>query len=223
MRKFLFILILLPLALDARGGELLDRIIVTVNGNALLQSDWDEELHYEMFMSGRPISGITIQDRQNALGRIVDQELLREQMRAADFKTASPDEIDAQFALIRKQDEPEHAGRDWDARLQEYGLSDAEIRGHVRLELNQMRVIDARLRPSIQVNSSEVERYYREKIVALANGKQAVSFAESEPKIREILVQEKMNQFLDSWLESLRAQAKIQHFSPDTSSRATQP
>jgi hypothetical protein len=202
---------------------LLDRIIVTVNGNALLESDWEEELHYELFMSGRPNSGFTVQDRQSALNRIVDQELLREQMRTSDFKAASAEEIGEQVSLLKTQIEHEHTGQTWGGRLREYGLSEMDIRDHVQLELNQLRVIDARLRPSIQVDSAEVERYYREKVVPQAAGTQSVPLTEAAPKIREILTQQKMNQLLDSWLESLRAQAKIQYFSPDTSAQATQP
>jgi hypothetical protein len=223
MNKFAVIFALLLLALGADAGELLDRIVVTVNGNALLQSDWDGELHYELFMSGQPSSRITAANRQSALNRIVDQELLREQMRTADFKIASAGEIDEQVSLLKKQNEEEHPGQTWSARLQEYGLTEVEIRDHVQLELNQLRVIDARLRPSIQIDSAEVERYYRENVVPQAGATQAVPLAGAEPKIREILIQQKMNQLLDSWLESLRAQAKIQHFSSDAPTRVTQP
>src|SRR5207249_2218339 len=113
MNKFAVIFALLLLALGADAGELLDRIVVTVNGNALLQSDWDGELHYELFMSGRPSSRITAQDRQSALNRIVDQEVLREQMRTADFKDASAEEIDEQVALLKTQNEQEHPGQTW--------------------------------------------------------------------------------------------------------------
>jgi peptidyl-prolyl cis-trans isomerase SurA len=208
----MFALLLLPLG--AGAGELLDQIVVTVNGNALLQSDWDGELHYELFMSGRPVSGVTALDQQSALDRIVDQELLREQMRTADFKAASREEIETQLALLKKEHEQENANQPWTVRLHEYGLTDADVRGHVELELNQLRVIDARLRPSIEVNSAEVETYYKEKVLPQTAGKPSVSMAEAEPKIREILVQQRMNQLLDSWLQSLHAQAKIQHFPP---------
>jgi hypothetical protein len=223
MNKSAIIFALLLLPLGARAGELLDRIVVTVNGNALLQSDWDGELHYELFMSGRPISSATPQDPQSAVDRIVDQELLREQTRTADFKAASRDEIEAQVVLLKKEHEQENSAQPWSARLHEYGLTETDIRDHVALELNQLRVIDARLRPSIEVNSAEVEGYYKEKVLSQTAGKPSVTLAEAEPKIREILVQQRMNQLLDSWLESLRAQAKIQHFSPDISSQATQP
>ena len=224
MRKFAFIIALLLVSIGsrmARAGELLDRIVVTVNGKALLQSDWDEELHYELFMSGRAIAGSTTQDRESALNRIIDQELLREQVHAADFKAASSEEVEAQLALLKKQNEQERAGQSWTMRLQEYDLTDDQIRDHVQTELNQLRIIEARLRPSVQIDSADVERYYREKVASQAGGKPAS--AEVQGKIREILVQEKMNQLLDSWLESLRTQARIQHFTPNASAQDVRP
>jgi len=117
MSKSAVIFALLLLPLGARAGELLDQIVVTVNGNALIQSEWEEELHYELFMSGRPSSALTAQDRQSALNRIIDQELLREQMRTAEFKATSAEEVDVQVALLKKQNEQEHAGQTWSARM----------------------------------------------------------------------------------------------------------
>ncbi len=38
--------------LSLRAGEVLDRIVASVNGHVILQSDWDEELRYESLMSG---------------------------------------------------------------------------------------------------------------------------------------------------------------------------
>jgi hypothetical protein len=216
MRR-LFLILVLALPLRSGAGELLDRVIVSVNGKPLLESDWSGEVRYELFMSGRAISASTVQDRQGALDRIIDQELLRQQGRAADFRAATPEEIDVQMELLRKQSDQEHPGESWDGRLREYGLNEGELRAHVQMELNQLRVVDARLRPSIQVDASEIEAYYRTKVQTEA-GNAAIPYAEAVPKIREILVQQKMNQFLESWLESLRAQAKIQHFPVDTSS-----
>jgi hypothetical protein len=217
MKKLLLILALaLPLRLGA--GELLDRVVVAVNGKPLLESDWQGEVQYELFMSGRAPSAPTTQDRQSALDRIIDQELLRQQARTADFKPASADQIDAQIALLKKQSEQEHPQEPWNERLRDYGLSENEVREHVQMELNQLRVVDARLRPSIQIDASEIEAYYRTKVAGQTGGA-PLPYAEAVPKIHEILVQEKMNQLLDSWLESLRAQARIQHFPTDSSTQ----
>ena len=40
---------------------------------------------------------------------------------------------------------------------------------------------------------------------------QHLSLEEATPTIREVLVQQKMNEALESWLQTLRAQAQIQH------------
>jgi hypothetical protein len=210
-------------ALGVQAGELLDRIVVTVNGNALLQSDWDGELRYESFMADRPYNKVTPNDRESALNRIIDQELLREQMRPADLKPVNAAEVEDQIGLLKAQYEHEHERQSWSASLDGYGISEAEIRTHVEVELNQLRIIDLRLRPSVQVDESAVQGYYRKKITSESAGKQAMTFAEAEPKIREILVQEQMNHLLDSWLESLRTQAKIQRFPSYSSAQARQP
>jgi hypothetical protein len=223
MRKFSPIIVLAILVSGVHAGELLDRIVVTVNGNALLQSDWDGELRYESFMAARHFYEVTPSDRESALNRIIDQELLREQMRPADLKPASTAAVEAQFDFLKAQYQRQHAEQSWSASLDQYGISEAEIRAHVQAELNQLRAIDLRLRPSVQVDTAAVETYYKEKIVPQAAEKQAITLAEAEPKIREILVQQQMNQLLDSWLESLRSQAKIQRFASDSSIPAHQP
>jgi hypothetical protein len=144
-------------------------------------------------------------------------------MRPADLKPASTAAVEAQFDFLKAQYQRQHAEQSWSASLDQYGISEAEIRAHVQAELNQLRAIDLRLRPSVQVDTAAVETYYKEKIVPQAAEKQAITLAEAEPKIREILVQQQMNQLLDSWLESLRSQAKIQRFASDSSIPAHQP
>ena len=39
--------VLLFMSLPLRAGEVLDRLVATVNGHAILQSDWNDELRYE--------------------------------------------------------------------------------------------------------------------------------------------------------------------------------
>ena len=85
-----WIMVMAPLL---RAGEVLDRMMATVNGQAILQSDWEDELRYECFMSGRPLSDLTREDRRTVFERLIDQELLRGQMSASDFKPADEDEI----------------------------------------------------------------------------------------------------------------------------------
>src|SRR5579863_5237255 len=70
-------------------AEVIDRIVATVNGSIILQSDWDEALCYEALLTNRTVGQFTDEDRRAVLDRLIDQELLREQMKSADFLHAT--------------------------------------------------------------------------------------------------------------------------------------
>src|SRR5580693_4727141 len=85
------------------SAEVIDRIIATVNGHVILQSDWDEGLCYEALLSNRNLAQFTEDDRRAVLDRLIDQELLREQMKSADFPHATDAEVAARIAAARTQ------------------------------------------------------------------------------------------------------------------------
>jgi peptidyl-prolyl cis-trans isomerase SurA len=214
LRSAIFGLLLFA-APSLRGAEILDRIVANVNGNVILQSDWDDEVNYECFMSNRCTQDLTQPDRNSTLSRLIDQELLREQMRGNDFKPAPSEDIDKQVEGLKQDFSRDHPGKSWNSALASYGLSESDVRSHVTLELNQLRLIDARLRPSAQINPAEVENYYRKQLLPKSSSAQPVTLQDAAPKIREVLTQQKIDQLLGSWLETLRSQAQIHVFVPE--------
>ena len=115
MRITALIAAFILLALPARAGELLDQVVVTVNGNGLLQSDWDAEVRYEALLAGRPVDDLSQTEREAALSRIIDQELVREQARGSDVRPVTAAEVDEQMNGLREQYEHEHPGLSWNA------------------------------------------------------------------------------------------------------------
>jgi peptidyl-prolyl cis-trans isomerase SurA len=204
-----FFALFLLVSVSLRAGEVLDRIVATVNGHVILQSDWDEELRFECFMSGHTLPDISVDQRKAALDRLIDQEVLREQMRVMDSKPAAAEQIEKQMYALKTDQLRQHTGGSWQTALSLYQLTDKIIENHVTAELEQFQLIDTRFRPSIQVSVAEIEKYYREQLVPKLPPSDQVSLADASPKIREILVQQKMNQLLNSWLEMLRSQAQI--------------
>jgi hypothetical protein len=91
----------------------------------------------------------------------------------------------------------------------------------VAAELEQLELVDLRFRPSIQISSADIEKYYRQKIVPKLPASDPLSLNDAVPKIKEILIQERINQLLNSWLENLRSQAQIKVLSADKSSDAS--
>jgi len=214
--RILMAALLLTGAIRMWGAETLDRVVATVNGHALLQSDLNDEVAYECFMSGRAVADFTGTDRKGAFNRLVDQELLREQMHSTDFKPVAPEEIDKQIGTLKSDYVRQHSGETWELSLRNYGISEATIRERVELELNQLRLVENRLRPTIQIEPAAVEQYYREQIMPKLSGAQ-ISLGEAAPKIREILIEQRLNELLDTWLESLRSQAQVRVVSPELS------
>jgi hypothetical protein len=209
--------LLLTIPLSLHGGELLDRIVATVNTQVILQSDWDDEVRFEGFMSGRKPEDVTVEQRKAALDRLIDQDLLREQMHTTDLKPAGVEEIKKQIDDLKNEQIREHPGQSWEATLLRYQLSEKAVEQHVAAELEQLQLVDMRFRPSVQVSDTDVEKYYREQIIPKLPASNPLSVNEAAPKIREILIQEKINQLLNSWLETLRSQARIQFLFADHS------
>src|SRR5580765_3166695 len=92
-----------------RAGEVLDRIVITVNGHAILQSDWQDEVRYESFVAGRTLQDVTPQDRKSALDRLIDQELLREQMNPEESRPTTPEEVEQQFKTVEIEYARDHS------------------------------------------------------------------------------------------------------------------
>jgi len=195
----------------AAAGEVIDRIVATFNGHIILQSDWDEALCYEALMNGRALNQFTEDDRRAVLDRLIDQELLGEQMKSASFQHASASEAASRIAEARKQYPEAASGEGWRAVLGKFELSEKDMLAHVQQQIDLMRLVDAHLRPAVQIDSKSIESYYREKFVPQLkeSGAGDVPLADVSAKIRELLTQEKVNELMISWLQSLRSESKV--------------
>lgn len=205
----------------SRAAEVVDRIVATVNGAIILQSDWEDALRFEALASGRPLAELPDQERKAALDRLIDRELLQEQMRSSDFQHASGQEITQQEQAIRKQYADAESEQGWQAVLDRYRLTEAELKRQVALQLDAMRLVDARLRPGVNIDSASIESYYNQELLPLLrqSGAKEVPLAEVSPKIKELLTQQKVNQLLVAWLQNLRSGSDIRTETPSFDSR----
>jgi peptidyl-prolyl cis-trans isomerase SurA len=204
------LLALLALAPSA-VAEVVDRIVATVNGRVILQSDLDEALCYDALLSGRSLTDFTDDDRRATLDRLIDQELLREQMKSADFPHATDTEVSARIADARKQYPQAVTDESWRSLLTRYHISEKELFAHVRQQVDVMRLVDARLRPAVQIDTKSIEAYYRDQFVPKLkqSGAFEVPLPEVSAKIRELLTEEKVSEMLVSWLQTLRSEGQV--------------
>jgi hypothetical protein len=71
--------------------------------------------------------------------------------------------------------------------------------------------VDAHLRPAVQIDSKSIEAYYREKFVPQLKqaGVGDVPLSDVSARIRELLTEERVNELMVSWLQSLRSESKV--------------
>ncbi len=195
----------------AMAGEVIDRIVASVNGRIILQSDLDEALSYEALLNGRNLSQFTDDDRRSVLDRLIDQELLREQLKSADFKRTSEAEAAAHVSDARKQYPQAATEAGWQSVLERYHLREKDLLSHVQQQLDLMRLVDARLRPTVQIDSKIIEAYYREKFVPQLrqSGSSELPLSDVSARIRELLTEQKVSELLVSWLQTLRSEGDV--------------
>ncbi|HZQ23700.1 MAG TPA: SurA N-terminal domain-containing protein [Terriglobales bacterium] len=214
MMRALFTLTVLVgclVVMPAQAGDIIDRIVATVNNHPILQSDWEEAISYESFIEGRPIEKLTAEDRKAALDRLIDQELLREQLQAAPVPQAKPGDVKAKIEEVRKLYPGADQEAGWQATLSRYGLKQAELENRIANDLQLARFVDARLRPGIEIDSHSIEVYYRDTLLPKlrSSGEKQIALADVSPKIKEVLTQKKLNDLLAAWLQNLRSESQI--------------
>lgn len=192
-------------------AEVIDRIVATVNGRVILQSDWDEALCYEALLTNRTLAQFTDDDRRAVLDRLIDQELLHEQIKSADFLHATDAEATARVADARRLYPQAASGEAWQAILDKYHLTEKDVFVRVRQQIDVMRLVDARLRPAVEIDSKSIEAYYRDQFVPKLrqSGASEVPLADVSAKIRELLTEQKVSELLVSWLQTLRSEGQV--------------
>jgi len=207
---------LLAGALPSRAADVLDRIVATVNGHIILQSDWEAAIRYAALADHRQLDQISPEERKAALDRLIDQELLQEQMRSSDVRHATSDEVAQRVQEIRKQYAQVQDDHDWRNLLGRYGLSEGELEQRVALQLELTRLVDVRLRPGVDIDAQSIESYYNQELLPQLrqSGAKEVPLADVSPKIKELLTQQRVSQLLVAWLQNLRSGSDIQTESP---------
>ena len=199
----------MALAISSIGGQIVDRVVTKVNAHVVLQSDWEQEVAFEALANGRDPDAFTTAERKAALDRLIDQELLREQVRPS--QPAPAEQVTARLAEVRKLNPDCAADEAWHAKLQRYGLTQSALEKHLGDEIQLMSLVEDRLRPSIQIDQQAVESYYHDQLLPEMKmaGTGETPLPEVFGRIKNLLAERKMNELLTGWLASLRSGSHI--------------
>jgi len=192
-------------------AEVIDRIVATVNRHALLQSEWDEAVSFECLVNRRALQEVTTASRVQSLERLIDQELLAEQMSASSFVPATAEEIAGRVRELRQTVPAWKTDDGWRTALASYGLTQEDVEERTAVQVNLSRYLDLRFRPEIHIERRAMEDYYRQQLLPQmrASGWPDTPFEQVAPKIEQLLIEQRMSELQDEWLRSLRLQGEI--------------
>jgi len=212
MTRLITIFLACALGQAAFAQATIDRVVAVVNKRVITQSEWDEQERFEALVNGRAPEAVEFSAA--SLERLVDQVLMREQIEYVRYEPMTTEQVDAQVAALRQQIPGAQDNTQWLTMLAKYGLTEGEFRGRVAAQVEVMRFVDMRFRPSVHVENEQVENYYNKTLVpelVQAGARQASlpALKDVETKIRGILAEEKLNEMLRLWLNGLRSQGRV--------------
>jgi len=190
-------------AADAGRSQIVDGIAARIEDDILTESEIHELGAFQQLVDGQSKS------RAELIRELEDQWITRGEAAAANYPEPSVDDVDRAYAQLESQF-PSQA--EFQRRREAAGLSDAAIRRMLGQQLYLSRFLDFRFRPAAQVTDSQIEDYYKNDFAAQLKkrGQPVPALDDVDDSIREVLVQQAINDRATSWLDDTRGRLQIE-------------
>jgi hypothetical protein len=193
-------------------------VVAVVNGDLILESDLDEEARMAAF---QPIRVQEAATREELIDRLIDRDLILQQMRLQPQPPITDAQVDAELGVLRKNIPGCAAyGCETDAGWEKFvaaqGFTVEELRERWRQRMEVLRFVEARFRMGIRISQAEMDAYYKGTLVPAYEKEKVAPPAEAAiaDRIQEILLQRQVDKLLDDWLTSLRAEGSVKIVKP---------
>ena len=213
MHRAIFIFVLLlaaPRAPQAFGGpgppqsaRVVDRIVARIEDDIILQSQVRELGAFQQFIEGHAESD------DKLLEELIEQWVVETEATASHFPQPAQSEVDREMTRLREHFEnPEK----YASRLNELGLSAAQVRQLLSRQIYVERYLDYKFRPTVQIEPADIDSYYsKELLPELAKDNQpAPARAAVGDQIRELLTQRGISSLTVKWLDETKSRLKIE-------------
>jgi parvulin-like peptidyl-prolyl isomerase len=221
MRVRLHVVIALLLA-GLVQAQVVDRMVAVVNKHVILESELDQATRVEFLLQAKSIQSLVPANRAAVLERLIDRSLLDQQILNASMLDPAPEELAARIKEIRAGIPGAAANERWNTILAGYGLTAQDVEEQLTSEFRILRFIDLRFRGLVRVDKDAIAAYYQERFLPEVRRRNATEpkLAEVSNKIEQILAEQRIDELLNDWLKTLRAQAHIEKMLPDAPANA---
>lgn len=197
------LLLLLCISMAASANEVvIDRIAVIVGRTPILDSDISRDLRVTAFLNEKPPE-FSAAARRKAASRLIDQELIRQQIRLGGYPMTSQAETEQTLSALKHERFGEES-RFRQALLQ-YQISPTELRERLSWQLTALHFIDTMFRPQVTVSDPDIQTYYDAHRANFG----AAPLGSVRTAIVDTITEERVNRLLDQWLAESRAATHI--------------
>lgn len=204
------IILALSMGVLLHGAVVLDRVAVAVGRRAIKTSDIDRELRVTSFLNRQPLE-TSSQARRKAADRLVDQELIRQEVANGGYAAVTDADANRVIGDLRR-DRFGNSEQRLRSELGRYGINEQELRQELVWQLTVLRFIDQRFRLGVLVTDEDVQTYYDAHLADLRREYPKDSRLKTlEPRIRQSLEGERINQAFDEWLKQVRQRTRIEY------------
>jgi peptidyl-prolyl cis-trans isomerase SurA len=201
---------LLLIALSvACQAEIIDRIAVVVGSSVITESELVREIRLTSMLNGEPLDFGAAAKRKTA-DRLIEQRLIQIENEASLYPAPPPDSV--QEALKEVQARFPDLSR-YQAALRRSGVSEDELKAHLRRQLTVLRFLDLRFRPGIQITDDEIGDYFKQRLapqLKKSNPAAELSLDDYREQIEEALIGERVDKASDAWLKETRDHTHIE-------------
>lgn len=160
-RIFLSALFALTLTPQAFAAHTIDKTIVSVNDEIILESDIDKFMEKMKSKSYQELFGgvdpRATKDRESALQLLVEEKIINQQVKKLELQV-NDQEVDGQIRAIVKRNGITTA--QLEERLKQLGTSMHDYKDGIRRQLERKNLMDREIKPSFEVTEEQLKHYY---------------------------------------------------------------
>lgn len=162
LTRYYKLFLVLLVSIKALGStQVLDRTVVTINDEPILESDINEfqkkikSKSFQELFGGIPNN--VIDNRDAALQLLVEERLVNQQVKKLEL-TASEQEVQAQIKSILKRNNITQA--QLGDRLKQLGSNLNEYKDGIKRQIERRNLIDREIRPAMEISDEQLRHFY---------------------------------------------------------------
>ena len=192
---------------EASAQKVVDQILALVNEDIVTRTDllWSIALDPKAPSPAGPVGSDLLKQKLEVM---IDQRLVAQEASRVPSAELTQDEVDKKRAELIRSFKSE---ADFRQRVESVGLTPDRIDDLIRERILIDRFVDFRFRSFVLVTEPEIQKYYDEVLVPRIRtaGQVPPPLAKVSDDISALLKQEKINQEIDRWLNTVRQRADV--------------